>query len=403
MGPIPKDWNKFRESDFKNDNYMNDEQYFALKEGGFTGVIALMERTAEDAELGLTLSDKYGLDYYVRDEINWDVSWDTTVFERNAEFYRNCQKHKSFKGVFITDEPACETYPEIRALKDAFDKFFGKFPFGYYVNLLPTYANDVTQLGAPYPEYIDKYIKEVGNDHVCFDHYPFTNRTVNGKKEDYMYADYLYNLDVVAKACDKANVEMWTFIQAKNYCDNVHDIDYGALSYQIYVSLAFGSKAILYYTYWTWPGYYANEVDTADETGRVAIISSKGKKTEKYYYAKDIHNEINAFSDIITDCKHLRTYMYAKNKAEIQFKDIEIADDSQFTGSAPIIVGEFLTPNGKKAYLVVNATNPYDGIVNTVRCDIKDVRVYNENRVDCKYLPFDLEMKSGKGFFVVEM
>lgn len=205
-------------------------------------------------------------------------------------------------------------------------------------------------------------------------------------EEDYMYADYLYNLDVVAKACDKANVEMWTFIQAKNYCDNVHDIDYGALSYQIYVSLAFGSKAILYYTYWTWPGYYANEVDTADETGRVAIISSKGKKTEKYYYAKDIHNEINAFSDIITDCKHLRTYMYAKNKAEIQFKDIEIADDSQFTGSAPIIVGEFLTPNGKKAYLVVNATNPYDGIVNTVRCDIKDVRVYNENRVDCKYL-----------------
>ena len=124
MGPIPKNWNDFREKDYVNDEYMTDEQYGYLKDAGFTGVIALMERTEEHTRNGLALNDKYGLEYWIRDEINWDINYDPSIFERKKDFYKECEKHPSFAGIFITDEPDCSQYPKLRALKDGFDKLF---------------------------------------------------------------------------------------------------------------------------------------------------------------------------------------------------------------------------------------------------------------------------------------
>jgi len=400
MGPIPENWNDFRVPGYKNDNFMTDEQYQFMKDAGFNGVIALMERTAEHAELGLSLSDKFGLDYYVRDEINWNVDYDPTVFERKADFYRACEKHPSFAGIFITDEPDCQTYPQIAELKKAFDKFFNGKKDGFYVNLLPTYANDVTQLGAPYPEYIERYIIEVNPDHVCFDHYPFEKKKVGEGEddyEDYTRKDFFYNLDVVAKACDKYGKDMWSFVQAKNYCKRKTEISYEGLSFQIYAHLAFGAKAIVYYTYWSWPGL-TNDEDMSKHV--LSLISPTGKRLEQYYHAKDVHADVDAFSEIYMDYKHLDTYVVAPND-DCYFVKIDFKKSDVFTADAPLLVGEFIK-DGKKAYLVVNATDPYEYIDCAVKVKLEKATCYlSRNKFNISKT-MDLVLKPGQGVFITE-
>ena len=403
MGPIPENWNEFREPDYRNDNYINDEQYGYLKDGGWTGVIALMERTPEHTEAALTLSDKYGLDYYVRDEINWDLNYDPAIFERKADFYRKCEAHPSFAGIFITDEPDVSQYPVFAELKVSFDKFFNSLKHGYYINLLPTYANDVTQLGAPYPVYIDEYIKQVKPDNVCFDHYPFQKRRINPETEadgfyDYTRTDYFYNLDVVAKACDEADIEMWTFVQAKNYTRRETDLTYEAMAFQFYVSLAYGAKSLVYYTYWTWPGYYANEVDI-EYPG--SVISAKGVPLERYYHCKEIHAEISAFGEEFMLCKHKTTYLVPNGKDDVYFTKVEVKETPSFKGSATTLVGEFVHADGRKAYMVVNAVDPYAPKTDVVTCNLGGCTVYDRKEKFVKNGEFTVELKPGQGVFII--
>ena len=402
MGPIPANWNAHREPDYRNDNYINDEQYGYLKDGGFTGVIALMERTEEHTESALQLADKYGLDYYVRDEINWDLNYDPDIFERKSDFYRKCEAHPSFAGVFITDEPDCSQYPVFADLKVAFDKFFNNKKHGYYINLLPTYANDVTQLGAPYPEYIQQYIDIVKPDNVCFDHYPFEKRRVNAETdEDGFYdetrKDYFYNMDVVAKACDKADIEMWTFVQAKNYVKRETDLTYEAMAFQFYVSLAYGAKSLVYYTYWTWPGYYASEVDKIFPQ---AIISAKGERLERYYHVQAIHKEISFFGEEFMKCKHKTSYVVPNGKDEVYFTGIELKNSDLFKGSEATLVGEFEDEDGNKAYMLVNAVDPYVGKTDEVRCSLKGCTVYDRGEKSHKDGEFTVTLKPGQGVFI---
>lgn len=348
-GPAPKDWNKFREPDYENPEFINDEQYGYLKDGGFTGVIALLERTRDQAERGLYYAEKYGLKYYVRNEINWNDEYDPTVFNRNADEYDAYKKYASFAGIFVCDEPNAEKYDALATFKKSFDEFFGDFPRGFFVNLLPTYANDVTQLGCEYPEYIERYINTVNNDFVCFDHYPF----MKNDDGDYTRTDYLYNLKIVADACDKNDKELWTFVQTQNFCKRKTKIDFAAISFQLLACLAFGSKNLIYYTYWTWPGYYAKERGMKFNTSLV----TEGERTYKYYDAKRVHSFINTFGERIASAKRNSTYIL-KDSGNM-FKDFDENENADFTSNGSLLVGDFTEVDGSKAYLLVNATDPY--------------------------------------------
>ena len=376
---------------------MTDEQYGYLKDGGFTGVIALMERTAEHAERGLTLSDKFGLEYWIRDEINWNIDYDPTVFDRKADFYKDCEKHKSFAGIFITDEPDCSRYPELAELKKAFDKFFNSKKNGFYVNLLPTYANDVTQLGAPYPEYIQKYIDIVDPDHVCFDHYPFEKKLVKeGVYEDYTRRDYLYNLDVVAKACDKAGKEMWTFIQAKDYTRRKRDLTKANLAFQIYANLSFGSKAIVYYTYWSWPGEKPNQDLSVFAQ---SVISAKGVRLPRYFEVKEIHADVARFSETFMDYSHKETCLVGEK--EPYFKDVAVKSRKEFSTDEVIIVGEFFKGESR-AFMVVNAADDLNVKACSVNVKIVKGKCWLGNAEFEFNAPFTVCLPAGQGMFITE-
>jgi len=400
--PIPADWNKFREPEWRNPNYLTDASYKDLKDCGVTGCIALFEREESDTQLALSLADKYDLQYYVRDKINWDVIWDHKVFQEDKERYLNYLKHKSFAGIFITDEPEVDKYPYLRAMKDEFDKLYNNMYNGFYVNLLPTYANDVTQLGAPYPEYIDRFIKEVDPDHVCFDHYPFQRRLVKeGSEEryDWTRTDYFYNDQIVADACDKAGKEMWTFIQISNFCKRPKDLELDDIRFQFYTHLAYGTKAFVHFYWWSWPGYYPGEYETAVNK---QIVGPHGEKGERYYACQQIHSEIDALGDEYLEYKRKESYVSWNNEDEVYFKNVTVKPAKEFKSTAPILVGEFEKENGKKAWVVVNATDPAKRESIKVDCNVGACKYYiGKNKMFSKD-GLTTTLLPGQGMFIME-
>lgn len=400
--PIPADWNKFREPEWRNPNYLTDASYKDLKDCGVTGCIALFEREESDTQLALSLADKYDLQYYVRDKINWDVIWDHKVFQEDKERYLNYLKHKSFAGIFITDEPEVDKYPYLRAMKDEFDKLYNNMYNGFYVNLLPTYANDVTQLGAPYPEYIDRFIKEVDPDHVCFDHYPFQRRRVKeGVDEwyDWTRTDFFYNDMIVADACDKANKEMWTFVQINNTARRDKDLDFNDIRFQFYTHLAYGTKAFVHYYWWSWPGYKPGEHETAQYK---CIVGPHGEKGYKYYACQNVHAEIEMFGDEYLEYKRKDTYVAWNNEEGVYFKKVPVKESKEFKSDAPILVGEFVKENGKRAWIIVNATDTYEEREVAVECNLGACK-YNigKNKILSKD-GLTVTLASGQGIFIME-
>ena len=125
-----------------------------------------------------------------------------------------------------------------------------------------------------------------------------------------------------------------------------------------------------------------------------------GEKTEKYYYCQEIQKNIHEFGDIIADCKRKETYISWNNEEEVYFKKVAVKPSKNFISSAPLLVGEFTTKEGKNAYVIVNATDPYDKISNRVKSDVKGTYYVDENKISSNGL--EIELKPGQGIFVVE-
>ena len=240
--PPQENWNAFRDPAQQNPNYITDEQYALLKDAGFTHGIGLLEHGADIAVRALALAEKHGLKYYVRDEINWADILKKDFYYLNAENYRKYTGFSSFAGVYIHDEPNASKYPQLGEMVQGYYDFF-QGAGEPLVNLLPTYANHIEQLGAKdYEDYIRKYIEKVPTRYVMYDHYPFR---VRNDGTEVFNEDYLFNASVVAKLCKEYGREMRTFVQACNV-DNVgaEFID-EMLWLQIHTCLAYGSRAIV--------------------------------------------------------------------------------------------------------------------------------------------------------------
>eukprot|EP00040_Diaphanoeca_grandis_P012985 m.65688 g.65688 ORF g.65688 m.65688 type:complete len:437 (+) comp23591_c0_seq1:48-1358(+) len=152
-------------------------------------------------------------------------------------------------GFQIADEPSASAFPTVAPLvADA--KRIGGLAF---VNLLPNYATPA-QFGTPtYGEYVSEFVKIVKPNILCVDHYPdfdetsasFTNKSKSG---------YIDNLMVLREATLTAGYPLgfWNFFNAMPYGGaSQYDISEADLRWQVFTSLAIGSKGVLYFCYWT--------------------------------------------------------------------------------------------------------------------------------------------------------
>ena len=180
-------------------------------------------------------------------------------------------------GYHLVDEPGAAGLPDVKAKVEATRaEHPGKLA---YFNLLPDYAS-LQWLGTKsYDEYIERFAKETGCDVLCMDYYPQMTPTADGRE------GYCNNLAVMRKYSLLMDIPHWNFFNTMPFGPH-YDPTEAQIRWQIFTSLAYGSKGVLYFCYWT-PGKGAAGGGEFPKGG--AIITAEGLKTRHYEQAKRIN------------------------------------------------------------------------------------------------------------------
>ncbi len=199
---------------------------------------------------------------------------------------RRFKDHPALAGYYVRDEPSARDFAQVAAQVKRIQAADARHPC--YVNLFPTYATTgpAGQLGtATYPEYVERFVRDVPVPFLSFDHYPVLEGFGAAGAADAWYE----NLEIITAAARKADKPVWAF--ARSVAFGAHGPATPAgLRLQVYSNLAYGAQAIQYFTYWTPPPAETNFHD--------GPITAQGKRTAVYERVKDMNREIQALRGV---------------------------------------------------------------------------------------------------------
>ncbi len=178
-------------------------------------------------------------------------------------------------GYLVKDEPNVADFPalaeKVKALREARP---GRLA---YINLYPSHASK-KQFGVDtYDEHVSRFMSEVGVDVLSFDRYPVMRPDADERD------GYCENLDVIRRHALEAGVPFWNFFNIIPYGRHFDPTE-AQVDWQIYTSIAYGAKGVLYFCYWTPRG---REFPKGG-----AIIAADGRKTRHYDQARRINAKI---------------------------------------------------------------------------------------------------------------
>lgn len=185
-------------------------------------------------------------------------------------------------GYALRDEPGADDFPALREQADAVRRARpGKLP---YINLFPNYAVP-SQLDTPtYDEHVRKFMEVVQPEVLSMDNYPQFHPGRDGR------AVYCDNLDTFRTHSMKAGVPFWNFFNIMPYGPHTDPTE-GQIRWQIYTSIAYGAKGVMYFCYYTPQG--------AEFPKGGAIIHADGRKSRHYGEAQRINGELKHLGPVL--------------------------------------------------------------------------------------------------------
>lgn len=185
-------------------------------------------------------------------------------------------------GYMVKDEPYVGEFPslaervaEIRRVRP------GKLAF---INLFPSTAS-MNHLGvADYESYVRRFVSEVDVDVLCMDYYPHMRPERDSRDT------YCENLATMRRFSLERGIPFWNFFNSMPFGPH-YDPTESQLRWQIYTSLAYGAKGVLYFCYWTPKG--------AEFPKGGAIITTEGRRTRHYDQAKRINAAVRNMGPVL--------------------------------------------------------------------------------------------------------
>lgn len=348
-----------------------------VKEAGIdfliTGVNDTFLDLCADNEIGVIAKSRNAPAMY------WDASNSAAWYDITPGTYKD---HPALWGDDMIDEPTAAGFATLGAAANHYyANTTGKITL---INLFPIYAN-AEQLGnspeiAPYKKvllpfsdfsdasidkykrHVSDYINNIDTDYISVDIYPLGVKTdVLGNRVLTTNEYWLRNLDILAEACRETDRDLWVITQAAGneidekggmrYCDTPADI-----RWQAYVSLAFGTKAIIHACYDS--GWW----DRASH-----LIDAAGNRTDTYYAVQTVDNELKAFADIYGGYNNLGAYLHnGRDAAGAKYgflMPVDAGAKPVVTSKSPLLIGCFDGKDGNSAgYTVVNMNEPQSGL-----------------------------------------
>ncbi|MBN2513495.1 MAG: beta-galactosidase [Sedimentisphaerales bacterium] len=297
-----------------------DQRYQELAEANFTLVIGgFGANNKQTIQKQIQLCEKYDLRLLIKttdakpeDLLNSPVCW----------------------GINLHDEPSARDFGRLRTAVDKLRQTSpGKLT---YINLFPNYAGNA-QLGTDnYDQHVSRFVNEVEPDVLSMDHYPIMVPGADGRK------GYCDNLEVMRTYSLQKKIPFWNFFNTMPYGPH-YDPTEAQLRWQIYTSLAYGAKGVLYFCYYTPAG--------GEFPKGGAIITRDDRKTRHYYEAQRINRAIRNLGPTLMKLTSTRVYrIEPKDKPAAILKGSPIR---QLT-AGDYLVGEFVHEDGRKAVLLNN-------------------------------------------------
>ena len=257
-------------------------------------------------------------------------------------------------GYSIVDEPNASRFPELGKTVDAIRKARpGKLS---YINLFPNYATP-GQLGTKdYDEHVARFMSEVRPDVLSMDHYPQFRPDADGRD------NYCRNLEVMRRDSLAAGIPFWNFFNTMPYGPHTDPTE-AQLRWQIFTSLAYGARGVMYFCYWTPRG------DEFPKGG--AILTAEGRQTRHYDEAKRTNAGLKNLG--LTLMKLTSTGVH-RVKPKNATPDALGGSPVQSISEGDYLIGTFRHADGRRAVLLNNYHFAYSAWP-TVTFDVEPVQV----------------------------
>ncbi|MDX2168191.1 MAG: hypothetical protein SF182_14040, partial [Deltaproteobacteria bacterium] len=279
--------------------------------------------------LRLMISDPR-LDLYDPAPADWPRGVSAALAEYSA--------HPGLAGYFLVDEPGADRFADLAPVV-AHLRLVDPAHLAY-INLLPDYVSPLAHGTPTYEEYVRRYMEEVRPALLSVDYYPFRS----GADRDSFFA----TLALMRAEALAAGVPWMLIVQAMPH-GPYRDPSEAEMSWQIFHALAFGARAISYFTYWT-PVHVEGAADWQFRRGLV----EHGVATDKLAQAARLNAQARAIAGALDDYGSLGVFDSAGAwSVPPQLANAERPPLAVLAGG-PVTVGLFGAADGRRAALLVN-------------------------------------------------
>lgn len=380
--------------------YIDEENYRVMREAGINFINGFREETKDNIMHAMDLAKQFDIKFFVyQTKIEQNIKLyhqnkDKSLIEATMRDIKEYSSHPAYAGQLFIDEPG---KPLFNAVNDFLQEYQELYPDKQWlVNMFPTYATGGIQTHS-YDDYIDSWLDLVKPNYYSYDSYPLLT---NGKE----ISDYFYNLDLVRKKTLDLQIPFWNFIQTLSIANtpgvpNKREPSEADIRWQVYVSLAFGSKGIQYFTYWS-PG-------SGTETFGDALIDQQGNKTVRYEYVKNLNEEIYEIGKILVNLDALGVILTVDendNKYKLYEEGKKSFGPITSVEGTSSVVGCFKDKEGNEKVLVTTYTPSKSSKV-TLNIDSSVKRAYvwingEKHLLNIKDNQINMNIEGGSGVFI---
>ncbi len=341
-----------------------EEKVFAdAAEAGFTIYFDTHYRTEEAQKRVLEMSEKYGMKARIYDKrIYYSDYREPDFSEKIAEYVSLYKDHPAGLSYHIVDEPAQGSYRSISHKNEEIHKndpdavgFINMLPYG----ITGIIKNQVDR--ANHERFIEEYMCLVRPDILSYDIYVLA---VDRKNDD--LRRFYNNIEIIRDKALKYNTPFSACILSTAHGGVYRDPTDDDLRWQVYNTLVYGGKGILYFTYTSLPN--------TDYWGE-GLIARDGSKTRRYYAAKKLNHEILDMADVLMGLRSVAVFHTEKDTGEDRESMSIITGDgsvhavnekiSPYTKSVPednliritggeFVLGQFISEEGEMYAMVAN-------------------------------------------------
>ena len=260
--------------------YSNVNRFKEFREAGFDVSICFYDDTPVDTLLRI-------LDDARKSDVRLIISSGWVSVQPNVGIPR-LKNHPALYGYFLQDEPWPKDISETTRRYRAMARYDTSKPT--YVNLLPDYGNELPKeiKMTSYKQYLQA-TSAIGLPFISFDFYPI--------RESGIRNTWYRCLEDIRQESLQTGKPFWAFALCTPHVDYPRPT-IETLRLQIYSDLAYGAKAIEYFTYWT-------PKPTSEWDFHDAPISLDGKRTNTYNLVRRMNQELRSILPLFDGAKVL--------------------------------------------------------------------------------------------------